>query len=52
MQLISKDMIALDVAASKILGEEAGNITYIKIASDLGLGTSNLDEINIKRIDL
>lgn len=52
MQLISKDMVALDVAASKILGEEEGNITYIKIASDLGLGNSNLDGINIKRIDL
>jgi uncharacterized protein (DUF362 family) len=52
MQLISKDMVALDVAASKILGEEAGNITYIKIANDLGVGNSNLDGLNIKRIDL
>jgi len=52
MQLISKDMVALDAAASKILGEEVENITYIKIATDLGLGTSNLDEVNIKRIDL
>ena len=52
MQLISKDMIALDAAASKILGEEEENITYIKIANDLGLGTSNLEELNIKRIDL
>ncbi len=52
MQLISKDMVALDVAASQILGEEVENITYIKIATDLGLGTSNLDELNIKRIDL
>ncbi len=52
MQLLSKDMVALDVAASKILGEETGNIKYIKIASDLGVGNSNLDELNIKRISL
>ena len=52
MQILGKDMVALDAAASKILGEEAKNIKYIKIANDLGLGTSNLDELNIKRIDL
>jgi uncharacterized protein (DUF362 family) len=52
MQLLSKDMVALDVASSKILGEEVENIKYIKIASDLGIGNSNLDELNIKRITL
>jgi len=52
MQLLSKDMVALDVAASKILGEEAENIKYIKIGNDLGIGNSNLNEVNIKRIDL
>ncbi len=52
IQLIGKDMVALDVAASKILGEEVENIKYIKIGNDLGLGNSNLDELNIKRINL
>jgi uncharacterized protein (DUF362 family) len=52
MQLLSKDMVALDVAASKILGEPTENIKYIKIASDLGVGNSNLDGLNIKRITL
>ncbi len=52
MQLLSKDMVALDVASSKILGEKVENIKYIKIANDLGLGTSNLEELNIKRITL
>ncbi len=52
MQLLSKDMLALDVASSKILGEEVENIKYIKIGHDLGIGNSNLDELNIKRITL
>jgi len=52
MQLLSKDMVALDVAASKILGEPTENIKYIKIATDLGIGTDNLDELNTKRITL
>ena len=52
MQLLSKDMVALDAASSKILGEEAEDIKYIKIASDLGIGIGNLDELNVKRIVL
>ena len=52
MQLLSKDMVALDVASAKILGESVENIEYIKIASDLGIGNSNLEELNIKRITL
>ena len=52
MQLLSKDIVALDVASSKILGEKVENIKYIKIASDLGIGSSNLEELNIKRITL
>jgi uncharacterized protein (DUF362 family) len=52
MQLISKDMVALDVASAKILGEKVENINYIKFASDLGIGTSNLEALNIKRITL
>jgi uncharacterized protein (DUF362 family) len=52
MQLLSKDMVALDIASSKILGEEVENIKYIKIGSDLGIGISNLEELNIKRITL
>ncbi len=52
IQLLSKDMVALDVASAKILGEKVENIKYIKIASDLGIGISNLEELNIKRITL
>lgn len=52
MQLLSKDMLALDVASSKILGEETESIKYIKFAGDLGLGERNLEALNIKRIAL
>jgi uncharacterized protein (DUF362 family) len=52
IQLLSKDMVALDVAASKILGEKPGNIKHINYATELGLGISNLDELNVERIVL
>jgi uncharacterized protein (DUF362 family) len=52
VQLLSKDMVALDVAASKILGKETTNIKYIGYAAELGLGTSNLEELNVERIAL
>jgi uncharacterized protein (DUF362 family) len=51
-QLLSKDMVALDVAAAKILGVEPSNIKYIGYASELGLGIGNLEELNVERIAL
>ncbi len=51
-QLISKDIVAIDAAASKIFGMDPNNIPHIKIASEMKLGEFNLDKLNIKRLTI
>lgn len=51
-QLIGKDMVALDTAATKIFGIEPERVNHIVLAEKLGAGTTNLDSLNIKRITL
>jgi uncharacterized protein (DUF362 family) len=51
-QIISKDIVAADTAASKIFGMDLNKVSHIAMAEKLGLGTSNLDSLNIKRISL
>jgi uncharacterized protein (DUF362 family) len=50
MQIISPDIVAADAAAAATWGTSADNIRYINIADELGLGTKNLDALNIKRV--
>ncbi len=50
MQIISPDIVAADAAAAATWGTQADNVRYIKIADELGIGTKNLDSLNIKRI--
>jgi len=47
--LVSPDIVAIDTAAAKIFGLEPESIRYLKIGHDLGLGTMNLDGLNIKK---
>ena len=49
-QLISKDIVAIDTAATKIFGIDTERVGHIGIAEKMGLGTTNLDSLNIKRI--
>ena len=51
-QIISRDILAADVAATRFFGEDPDNINYIKIAGEMNVGTKNLDELNINRIVL
>jgi len=51
-QLIGRDMVALDTAATKIFGIETQKVNHIRLAEQLGVGTTNLDALNIKRITL
>ena len=51
-QLLSSDIVAVDTAASKILGISESKIGHIKNAEDLKLGTRNIDKLNVKRIDI
>lgn len=50
--IITTDWIAGDAAASKMLGVETSKIEYIPIAAKLGLGTMDIDALNIKRIKM
>lgn len=51
-QLLSTDMVAADTAATKIFGMEPARVKHIGIAESLGVGTTNLDSLNIKRISI
>lgn len=49
-QLISADMVAIDTAATKLFGLEPANVGHIPNAEKMGVGTTNLDKLNINRI--
>ncbi|MGM0599277.1 MAG: DUF362 domain-containing protein [Candidatus Rifleibacteriota bacterium] len=50
--LASTDIVAIDVAASSILGADLADIHYIKAADELGSGNANLKELKIERISI
>jgi len=50
MQLVSTDILAVDIASSKILGREPENIKYITYGKERGLGVTDLNKLNIKKI--
>ncbi len=50
--VISTDIVAADAAAAKIFGIEPKDVSYIKYAHDMGLGSMNLDKLRIKRIKM
>lgn len=52
MQIISRDIVAADAAASRVLGLEPEDIGHIGIAADAGLGSAALDSLAIERIRL
>jgi uncharacterized protein (DUF362 family) len=47
--LVSPDIVAIDAAAAKIFGLEPDSIRHLMIGNVLGLGTMNLDGLNIKK---
>lgn len=47
--LISTDIVAIDTAATKIYGNEPETIRYLTLGQELGIGTMNLDQLNIKK---
>lgn len=51
-QIISTDIVAADSAATKIFGKNPSDIDYIKIASEMNVGTMDLSKLNINRIIL
>ncbi len=51
-QIISSDIVAADAAAAKVFGTDPEDITYITQAAGMGVGTYQLDTLNINRIKL
>ena len=49
-QIISTDIVAADAAAAKLFGQEPDNVSYIKLADELKIGTKDLSKLNINRI--
>ena len=47
--LISKDIVAVDAAASNVYGMEPEKVRYIRLGHELKIGNMNLDELNIQR---
>ncbi len=50
--LISKDIVAIDAAATKLFGKEPKDIGYIKIANEMNVGTMDLSKLKINRVIL
>jgi len=52
------DRIAYDIIAAKRIAEgiqktsNPSSLTFLKMSSDLGLGISDIENINLKKIDL
>ncbi|MGV8094471.1 MAG: DUF362 domain-containing protein [Mangrovibacterium sp.] len=49
-QLISTDIVAIDAAAIKLFGVEPSTIDYMGKAQAMGIGTMDLDSLNINRL--
>jgi len=49
-QLISRDMVAVDAAATKLFGLDPDQVRHIQIAAERGAGRKDLENLNIKRI--
>jgi uncharacterized protein (DUF362 family) len=48
--IISEDIVAADAAAAKLFGKEPEQIGHIRIANEMGVGTSDLSGLSINRI--
>ena len=49
-QLISTDMVAIDAAAAKLIGQNPDDIKYIKLANEKNIGEIDLSKLSINRI--
>jgi uncharacterized protein (DUF362 family) len=50
--LASTDIVALDTAAAKMLGQDPSAIRHIPLAAALGVGTMDLEKVDIRRLSL
>ncbi len=50
--LVGTDIVAVDAAASKLLGNAEGDVRHIDLAAEMGLGYKELSKVSIRRISL
>jgi uncharacterized protein (DUF362 family) len=50
--LISDDIVAIDTAASMMLGRKPGEIEHIRLAAEAGFGEMDLSKVRIERIKI
>jgi uncharacterized protein (DUF362 family) len=50
--LLGGDMVAIDTAATKVFGIDTSRVKHIMLAEQMGVGTTDLDSLNIKRINI
>lgn len=50
--IVSADIVAADAAATKLMGNEPGNIGHIRLAHEMKIGTMDLAALNIQRISV
>ncbi|HLN19817.1 MAG TPA: DUF362 domain-containing protein [Bacteroidales bacterium] len=51
-QILTRDWVAGDTAAAKMLGVPIDKISYLSLAGKTGLGKTNLESLNIRRIKM
>lgn len=51
-QLLSTDLVTADAAAAKLFGLEPDAVGYIRLASEMGVGRKDLENLAIQRIAL
>lgn len=51
-QILSTDIVAGDTAAAKIFGTDPKNVSYIRSAAEMGVGTMDLESLGVERIAL
>lgn len=50
--LVSQDIVAVDTAAAMLFGIDPKKVRHIALGHEMGMGTMNLESLNIKRIIL
>lgn len=45
--IAGEDMVAVDTVGASVMGIDPGRVRYIKLAQEMGLGVSNLEEIEV-----
>ena len=50
--LMSPDIVAVDTAASMLLGRKPGEVEHIRLAADAGFGQIDLSKLHIERVTL